>query len=227
VKVEKRVKRGDKEEWESAGTERAEVPFHLEDATGKILVHPQRAEYDVPRSFWGEVRPRTMLSFGHPPRKVDESLAVPPPTDEHLLAYLNGQFSRARAALQASQLPGATAMDKALGVAETMQALGVSIGAAGISMDFSQHTYRLTEHCLVAGRVCNVMGTCTENPAPADEHDRNLIKRGENEKTFLITTKTEKQIEKSLRLKAVFLVLLGAALVLGGVALALHSAHML
>jgi Ca2+/Na+ antiporter len=227
VKVEKRVKRDDKEEWESAGTEKAEVPFYLGDATGKILVNPQRAEYDVPRSFWGEVRPRTLLSIGRPPRKIDESLGVPPPTDEHLLAYLNGQFSRARAALQASKMPGASAMGKVLGVAETMQALGVSIGAGGITMDFSQHTYRLTEHCLVAGRLCNVMGTCTENPAPAGEHDRNLIKRGENEKTFLITTKTEKQIEKSLRLRAFFLVLLGAALIVGGVALALHSAHML
>jgi len=227
VKVEKQVKRDDKEKWESAGTEKAEVPFYLEDATGKILVHPQQAEYDVPRSFWGEVRPRTLLSFGHPPRKIDESLGVPAPTDEHLLAYLNGQFSRARAALQASKMPGANAMGKALGVAEKMQALGVSIGAGGISMDFGQHTYRLTEHCLVAGRACNVMGTCTENPAPADENDRNLIKRGENEKTFLITTKSEKQIEKSLRLKALFLVVLGAALIVGGVALALRLAHML
>jgi hypothetical protein len=118
-------------------------------------------------------------------------------------------------------------MDIALGVAGKMQALGVSLGAGGLSMDFGDHTYRLTEHCLVAGRACNVMGTCTENPAPADENDRNLLKRGENEKTFLITTKTEKQIEKSLRLKAIFLVVLGAALIVGGVAIALHSAHML
>lgn len=227
VKVEKQVKRDNEEKWESAGTEKAEVPFYLEDATGKILVHPQQAEYDVPRSFWGEVRPRALLSFGHPPRKIDESLGVPAPTDEHLLDYLNGQFSRARAALKASDIPGANAMGKALGVAEKMQALGVSIGAGGISMDFGQHAYRLTEHCLVAGRVCNVMGTCTENPTPADEHDRNLIKRGENEKTFLITTKSQKQIEKSLRLKAFFLVVLGAALIVGGVALALHSAHVL
>jgi hypothetical protein len=227
VKVEKQVKRGDKEQWEAAGTEKAEAPFYLEDATGKILVHPQQAEYDVPRSFWGEVQPRTLLSFGHPPRKIDESLGVPMPTDEHLLDYLNGQFSRARAALQASNIPGGKAMDKALGVAEKMQALGVSIGAGSISMDFGKHTYRLTENCLVAGRACNVMGTCSENPAPADENDRNLLKRGENEKTFLITTKSEKQIERSLRLKAFFLVVLGAALIVGGVAIALHSAHML
>jgi Ca2+/Na+ antiporter len=227
VKVEKRVKRDNREEWESAGTEKAEGPFYLEDATGKILVNPQQAEYDVPRSFWGELRPKALLSFGSAPRKVDESLGVPAPTDEHLRAYLDGQFSRARAALKSLNVPGAGAMDKALGVAEKMQALGVSIGAGGISMDFGAHTYRLTEHCLVAGRACNVMGTCAENPTPADENDRNLIKRGENEKTFLITTKSEKQIEKSLRLKAFFLVVLGAALMVGGVAIALHSTHML
>jgi len=227
VTVEKKVKKDNKEEWEKAGTEQAEAPFYLEDTTGKILVQPQQAEFDVPRSFWGEVQPRTLLSFGHPPRKLDESLGVPMPTDEHLRGYLNGQFSRARAALEASGVPGANVMGKALGVAEKMQALGVSIGAGGVSMDFGNHTYRLTEHCLAAGRVCNVMGTCTENPAPADEYDRNLIKRGENEKTFLITTKSEKQIEKSLRLKALFLVVLGAALIVGGVAIALRSAKML
>jgi len=227
VKVEKQVKRNDRDEWEDYGTEKAEVPFYLEDATGNILVHPQQAEYDVPRSFWGELRPRALLSFGSAPRRVDESLGVPAPTEEHLQAYLNGQFSQARAALKSSPLPGAKVMDKALGVAEKMRALGVSIGAGGISMDFGAHTYRLTEHCLVAGRACNVMGTCTENPTPADENDRNLIKRGENEKTFLITTKSEKQIEKSLRLKAFFLVVLGAGLIVGGVAVALHIAHML
>jgi Ca2+/Na+ antiporter len=227
VKVEKRVKRDNREEWESAGTEKAEVPFYLEDTTGKILVNPQHAEYDVPRSFWGELRPKTLLSFGSASRKVDESLGVPPPTDEHLRAYLNGQFSQARAALKSSNAPGAKVMDKALGVAEKMQALGVSIGAGGISMDFGAHTYRLTETCLVAGRACNVLGTCTENPSPADENDRNLIKRGENERTFLITTKSEKQIEKSLRFRAFLLIVLGAALIVGGVAIALHSAHML
>jgi hypothetical protein len=72
-----------------------------------------------------------------------------------------------------------------------------------------------------------VLGTCTENPSPADQNDRNLIKKGENEKTFLITTKSEKQIEKSLRLKAILLVVIGAALIVGGAALALHMAHML
>jgi Ca2+/Na+ antiporter len=227
VKVEKKVKRDNREEWETAGSERAEVPFHLEDQTGKILVNPMHAEYNVPRAFFGELRPPSLLSFGSPQRSIDESLGVPAPTDDHLRAYLSGQLNPARAALQSSGVPGAKVMDKALGVAQKMQMMGVSIGADGISMDFGNHPYRFTEYCLPAGRECNVLGTCTENPNPADETDRNLLKKGENEKTFLITTKSEKQIEKSLLLKAVLMVVIGAAAIVGGVAIALHNAHML
>ena len=227
VRVEKQVKKDDRETWEETHKERAEVPFYLQDETGKILVNPARAEYNLPRAFWGELRPPALLSFGNAPRKVDPSLGVPAPTDEHLRAYLNGQFSGARAALKASNIPGAKVMDKGLAIAEKMQMLGVSIGAGGISMDFGNHTYRFTETCLVAGRTTNVLGSCTENPNPADESDRNLIKRGENEKTFLISTKSEKQLERSLRLQAVVLILIGAVLILGGAAVGLHSAHML
>ncbi|MGD1105153.1 MAG: GIDE domain-containing protein [Terriglobia bacterium] len=227
VKVEKKVKKDNQEKWETTHTERAEIPFYLEDETGKILVNPQKAEYNLPRAFWGELRPPALLSFGNAPRSIDPSLGVPAPTDEHLRAYLNGQFSQARAALQGSNIPGAKIMDKGLAIAEKMQMLGVSIGADGISMDFGNHAYRFTETCLVAGRPTNVLGTCTENPNPADEDDRNLIKRGENEKTFLITTKSEKQIERSLRLQAIVLILIGAALMVGGAAVGLHSAHML
>jgi hypothetical protein len=227
VKVEKRVKRGNKEEWEAMHTERAETPFYLEDDTGKVLVNPQKAEYDLPRAFWGELRPPALLSFGHAPRSADHALGVAPPTDEHLRAYLNGQFSQARAAVQASGVPGAKVIDKGLALARKMQMLGISIGADGISMDFGNHAFRFTEYCLMAGRPTNVLGTCTENPSSVDEYDRNLIKKGENEKTFLISTKTEKQLEGSLRLRAFLLILIGAGLIVGGAALALHIAHRL
>jgi Ca2+/Na+ antiporter len=227
VKVEKLVTRDEKETWETTSHVKVGVPFHLEDKSGKILVNPQHAEFDLPRTFWGELRPPSLLSFGSAPRSFDESLGVPPPTDEHLRAYLAGQLNPARAALEASHIPGAKMMSKALDVAQKMDALGVSMGGGGISMDFGNHRYRLSEFCLVAGRTCNVLGTCAENPAASDETGRNLIRKGENEKTFLITTKSEKQIEKSLRLKAVLLVLLGGAMIVGGVALGLHMAHLL
>ena len=112
VRVEKKVKKDNQETWEETHRERAEVPFYLQDETGKILVNPQKAEYNLPQAFFGELRPPALLSFGYAPRKVDPSLGVPAPTDEHLRAYLNGQFSQARAALQGSNIPGAKVMDK-------------------------------------------------------------------------------------------------------------------
>jgi len=227
VKVERKVKRDNQETWEETHKERAEVPFYLQDATGYILVNPERAEYNLPQAFFGELRPPALLSFGNAPRKVDPSLGVPPPTDDHLRAYLSGQFSQARTALQGSNIPGAKAMDKGLAIAQKMQMLGVSIGSNGISMDFGNHPYRFTEYCLAAGRPTHVLGTCTENPQPADENDRNLIKKGENEKTYLISTKSEEKLEGSLRLQAFAMIFIGAALILAGAALGLHSAHML
>src|SRR5271157_4830352 len=80
VKVEKKVKKDDQETWEETGTERAEVPFYLQDETGKVLVNPERAEYNLPRAFFGELRPPALLSFGHAPKSVDPSLGVPAPT---------------------------------------------------------------------------------------------------------------------------------------------------
>ena len=95
-------------------------------------------------------------------------------------------------------------------------------------MDFGLgQSYRFTEQCLLADRECNIIGTCAENPSPKDEHDRNLLKKGQNEKTFLITSMGEKQVEKSLRLRAIIMVLAGAAIMIGVVALALHKARML
>jgi hypothetical protein len=227
VKVEKKVKRDNNETWEQTHKERAEIPFYIQDETGKILVNPQNAEYNLPTAFWGELRPPALLSFGNAPRKVDPSLGVPAPTDEHLRNYLNGSFSQARAAIQGSNIPGAKVLDKGLAIAQKMQMMGVSIGADGISMNFGNDTYRFTEFCLPAGRSTHVLGSCTENPNPADEGDRNLLKRGENEKTFLISTKSEEKLESSLRLQFIVLVLIGAALILGGAAVGLHSAHML
>ncbi len=227
VTVEKKVKKDNQDTWERRHHEKAEVPFYIQDETGTILVNPQNAEYNLPQAFWGELRPPMMLSLGSAPRKVDQSLGVPPPTDDHLRAYLNGSFNQMRAAVQASGKPGAGVLDKGLAVAQKMQMMGVSIGAGGISMDFGNHAYRFTEFVLPAGRATNVLGTCAENPSASGDDDRNLIKRGENEKTFLISTKSEEKLEGSMKLQAFVMIFLGAALILGGAAVGLYSAHML
>jgi hypothetical protein len=72
--------------------------------------------------------------------------------------------------------------------------------------------YRLTEFCLVPGASYEVSGTCVENPNPRDEHDRNLIIKGQNEPTFLISSHTEKALKSMLRRKAAYHIFGGAAL---------------
>ena len=86
-----------------------------------------------------------------------------------------------------------------------------SIGGLG-TFDAASGQYRLTEYCLVPGASYDVSGTCVENPSPRDEYDRNLITKGTNEKVFLISSKTEKQVTAGLRRRAVGMIFGGAAL---------------
>jgi hypothetical protein len=83
--------------------------------------------------------------------------------------------------------------------------------------------YRFTEYCIVPDHSYDVTATCKENPAPQDEHDRNMLLKGTNEPTFLISYRTEKQIESRLRWRAAGYVFGGAVLAIG--ALAIFLAH--
>lgn len=226
VQVERQVKRDNQETWERTHHDRSETPFYLQDATGTLLVYPQQAEYNLPRSFWGELRPRTMLSIGHAPRSVDASLGVQAPTDDYLRAYLSGQLTALGEVAKAANLPGAKALDKGIGMVQKMAA-GVSMSVGGVSFGFDEHVYRFTEYGLPAGRPTTVLGSCSANPNPTSDADRNLIQKGQNEKTYLITTKSEEKLESSLKLQAFFMIFLGAVLILGGAAMGLRSAHLL
>jgi len=59
-----------------------------------------------------------------------------------------------------------------------------------------------------------VTGTCVENPEAKDGRDRNLITKGQNEPTFLISYRTESEVETRLRNRAALMVFGGGA---GGV----------
>ena len=72
-------------------------------------------------------------------------------------------------------------------------------------------TYRLTEYCLLPGQPLDVTGTCAENPQPRDAYDRNIIVKGTNEPTFLISSRTEKGVQSHLLKQTLWKVLGGAA----------------
>ncbi len=71
--------------------------------------------------------------------------------------------------------------------------------------------YRLTEFCLVPGKTYAITGTCAENPSPRDPMDRNIIVKGTNEPTFLISSRMPKDVEAWLRKQSLWMVLGGAA----------------
>jgi hypothetical protein len=72
--------------------------------------------------------------------------------------------------------------------------------------------YRLTERCILPGHEYGITGTCTENPAPKDANDRNLVRKGGNEPTFLISALAQPQVNTVLQMRA-YLMIFGGGMV--------------
>jgi len=218
VEVEERTRdRQGHEEWSPYMPDVAEVKFYFVDATGKVLVDPHAAEYDLPEYFKAETGPR-----GTKRRQGDPSLGPEPgPPDSELLEY--AAKCRARMQAKVSSLPGGDVVGKALDFERKLEARNVVLSVGGVSLGAGETTlgYRFAEFCLLPDREYTATGTCVENPDPKDEHDRNLLMKGQNEPTFLISAKTMKELGGSLRRKAFFLILAGAVMMIGCVAILL------
>jgi hypothetical protein len=220
VKLERYVQ-GKHGGWTPISNEMDRRPFYLDDGTARVLVNALSAEFDVLQTFCYEVGPKIGSK-----RFVEPSLGVAGPSEQDLRAYLTSASDRARAALPATNVPGASAAPTPQSVGYKLAVPGISSGG-GLRLDFGVHHYRFTEDCLLADRDCIVMGTCAENPSPKDEQDRHLITRGENEKTFLITSKTEQKVEKGLRKQALILILVGSFFIIMAAVFALGNAGLL
>lgn len=209
VKVERYVQ-GKNAGWKPFSNEMDRRRFHLDDGTAKVLVNAPDAEFNVLQTFCQEVGPNPGSR-----RFVEPSLGVEGPWDQDLRAYLADAAERT------------SAPAKPRGVGYMLAVPGISVGG-GLSIDnIAEHQIRFTEECLLADRECTVLGTCAENPSPKDDHDRNLITRGENEKTFVISSKSEQQVEKSLRKQALILILIGSLFIIMAGVFALLSAGLL
>ena len=93
----------------------------------------------------------------------------------------------------------------------TIKGLGEH-GLGDVQFSSASGRYRLTEYCILPDHEYDVTGTCAENHQPADEHDRNLITKGSNEPTFLISYKAEPEVESGLRKQAALMIFGGAGL---------------
>ncbi|MGA3328752.1 MAG: hypothetical protein ABSF45_30245 [Terriglobia bacterium] len=269
--------------WVHERTDVDGVDYYLADATGKVLVSPRQAEFDLPHTAQREARSGGRASAG-PGATNEELLQYVTQAGVHSFANLAGRGLQAVGPLRDQALeqkrlgimgllqhtPGspdfqrqmislmAPAMKQRLeamgpqsdpiheqarqmalgayqhpvGSPEFMEAVtramaasgapaggnklmamlqGGSPGAASM-FGAASGRYRLTEYCIVPEGSYGVSGTCTENPNPRDEHDRNLITKGQNEPTFLISFRTGKDLKSTLRRKVVLHILGGAAL---------------
>lgn len=80
------------------------------------------------------------------------------------------------------------------------------------SQSLTPGRFRVTEFLVLPGHLYDVIGSCTENPDPTDEHDRNMITKGQNDPTFAITWQTRRQKAQALLGQARIQVFGGAAL---------------
>jgi len=198
VDIEKWVRDKNRGHWAHAKTDADGAKFYLDDGTGKVLVDAHSAEYDLIRSARRETGRGFGSSWGRTLwGKKDPTLTTGPrATDSELLAYAQSVLSSSRPSVS---------LDAGSILANLA---GGSLSLGGSSSD----RYRLTEYCILPDHWYDLTGTCVENPNPQDEHDRNLIVKGENEPTFLISWRSEKEIERTLHNRALFHIFGGAAL---------------
>lgn len=198
VDIERWVRDKNGGHWSHAATEAEGVRFYLEDATGKVLLDAHGAEYDLIQTAKRETGRGVGASLGRLfGGNRDSSLAAGSLVSESdLLNYAESVVSTARTPFS---LDGGSLLT------------GLTRGSLSVRFG-SEHRYRLSEYCILPEHWYDVTGTCVENPTPQDEHDRNMIVKGQNEPTFLISWRSEKEVESKLRNRAALHIFGGAAL---------------
>jgi hypothetical protein len=176
--------------WRRWSRDSDQVKFYLEDETGKVLLNARRAELELDKTFQ---------------QIIDGELPDNLFTFSHQRELFEGKAA-------ADAMPAAEAARERYQL-ELIGALakGGAKGEAG--------RFRLTEYCILPGKWYEVTGTCVENRLAKDDADRNQIRKGAREPTFVITDK--ESFERTLDRRALasifggaFLAVLSAALML-------------
>jgi hypothetical protein len=212
VEIQKRTKDSKgRESWSHFATDVNGIDFYLEDATGKVRVHPVDAELDLQERCKVERYGDTYIERVAAGTAVPHFVAAQPP----LAAAPAADAGSPRALTSEATRQDMETLRREMRL-ERRAAQGTRIAALSIfrrlSVGGSSGRFRLTEYCIVPGQQYHISGTCAENPRPRDEDDRNIIQKGENEPTFHISWRTEEEVEKYLRRRSLKYILGGAAL---------------
>ena len=101
--------------------------------------------------------------------------------------------------------------------------LAETMNEAGLLDQFMQHEanaasgqFRLREYVVAPGQEYLVSGSCIENPDPSvPPEDRGMIAKGNNEPTFVISTKSDVQMHRALEKRSLLMIFGGAAVSIG------------
>jgi len=196
VEIERWVTGKNGGHWSHAATDADGVRFYLEDASGKVLVDAHHAEYDLIRT----AKVQTGGGLGGSLGRLFSAVGAPTVATGTMASQAD-LFSYAQSAV--SRLGSSFSLSGG-----SLLSFGGGINLGG---GFSDR-YRLSEYLILPGHWYDLTGTCVENPTPEDEHDRNMIVKGTNEPTFLITWRSEKEIRRTLRDRAIRYIFGGAIL---------------
>ena len=216
--------------WRHYRTDLQGIPFTLADQSGTVVVDPTGAEYDLMETAKCEIGGPSLGIGSSSPRAADGKPLAKLLVDENQLRAYIGSGGRIAAAtmLKSALSHGALAnspIATALGSEGLNTLLDGMLNATTLTMAAGR--YRLTEYCIQPGHWYDITGTCTENPQAHGDPDRNLICKGKNEPTFLISWRAAKDVEKKLRNRSAMMVFGGAALAVACLAFLLMKIGML
>jgi len=214
--------------WSPYLTDAGWARFYLEDQTGKVLIDPRDAKCDMEQTAQVQVAGSDRALLGHAWEKAEPPPDIPgfPASLSELRSYVARVASGTRTALfQGADLApeGFVGSQQKKSSARSYQLLTIlatvfgsrRTGMLGAGSSASPGDYRLTEQCILPDSWCDIVGTCGENSQAQDDSDRMVIARGENAPTFLISHRSEKELEGNLRARAMRLVLGGGFLAVG------------
>jgi hypothetical protein len=196
------------------------VRFYLEDATDKVLIHPRGADLEPLRTAHAIIDgdlPEGLFAPSIERRKADPAGYANAASDAGVAYFTAGS------SVPADQ----ETVPKKVSVEDLKEKYALDL-IAGIALAGSKSTYgggtsgarfRVTEYCILRDDWYDAIGTCVENHLAKDEHDRNMIVRGKDDPTFIISWKGGKKLESSLDRRAIGYILGGAFLTLVSAAL--------
>jgi hypothetical protein len=190
--------------WKHYKTACSNLPFYLDDGTAKVLVNPCGAEYDLIQTIRRETGGfgTTRFNFG---KLFSGTDSATPAASNSLGGYVSDD----------ELIAFATSAASVSGLNFSLGGAALSFSGASLGLGGGTGRYRFTEYLILPDHWYDVTGTCAENPSPKDESDRNIILKGRNEQTFVISWRNEKGIEGQLRKRAAKYVFGGGALAVG------------